>query len=726
MIANIKNWLQNLPLRRKLLVMSLLLSSFSITSLSTTFLVNEFISYRDYISTDIRVQTQIIAKNIASPLIFQDHRSAREILEGLKSSQRIQAVAIFSADHKLFTVYQNIDSNQPNLLNEFGQLQQKGADHRLLYQSLHKTALHQSLLNAYPVLEEPIIVDGQLVGAVIVQSDLLAMFEHIRFLALLVFVVALLTMVMAIILGMQFQRIITAPIDTLLGAMQQVSLNQDYAHRIPETGNDELGQLMHGFNQMLTEIEIRDQSLYERQQQLDQLAHYDSLTGLANRAMLMDRLHQALHQAKRYHQKLAILFIDLDGFKEINDTLGHKAGDELLKQVAARLNSIVRGSDTIARLGGDEFTICLHNVSSAESACIVARKVVELYAEPFTLEGTACKITGSVGVALYPHDAETVETLLKAADTAMYQAKQHGKNNFRLYSTDMQMQIYEKNALQQQLAKAIERNEFFLEYQPIVTTAEKRIVGVEALLRWSHPELGILQPKAFLHVTEGTDMIHKIGAWVLHEACRQCVNWHTNGHTGLQVSVNLSTAQFKRPDLAARVFSILKKTGLAPDKLQFDLNESIIQLTCDEALEQIAYTLTDQQTELNCPFGTDRSCALHPLYAFKKAGVRLALDNFGTGYSSLGYLNHLPIDTIKISPRFTSCDAGSKSESLLAAIIAMADSLGLVSIAEGVENEQQFQLLKRMHCSRVQGYLTGRPLSAEHFGRLLDEQDQAS
>jgi|GEM_PF-2577412 len=512
MIANIKNRLRNLPLRRKLLVMSLLLSSFSITSLSTTFLVNEFVSYRDYISTDIRVQARIIAKNIASPLIFQDLRSAREILEGLKSSQRIQAVAIFNADHKLFIVYENIDSDQPNLLNEFRHLQQKGTDHRLLYQSLHKTALHQSLLNAYPVLEEPIIVDGQLVGAVIVQSDLLAMFEHIRFLALLVFVVALLTLVMAIILGMQFQRIITAPIDTLLRAMQQVSLNKDYAHRIPETGNDELGQLMNGFNQMLTEIEIRDQSLFERQQLLDQLAHYDSLTGLANRAMLMDRLHQALHQAKRYHQKLAILFIDLDGFKEINDTLGHKAGDELLKQVAARLNTIVRGSDTIARLGGDEFTICLHNIVSAESACIVARKVVELYAEPFILEGTTCKITGSVGVALYPHDADTIEALLKAADTAMYQAKQRGKNNFQLYSSDMQIQINEKIALQQQLAKAIERNELFLEYQPIVTTAEKRIVGVEALLRWNHPVLGILQPKAFLHVTEGTDMIHKIGA----------------------------------------------------------------------------------------------------------------------------------------------------------------------------------------------------------------------
>jgi len=726
MIANIKDLLRNLPLRRKLLVMSLLLSSFSITSLSITFLVNEFISYRDYISNDIRVQARIIAKNIASPLVFQDHRSARDILEGLKSSQRIQAVAIFTADRQLFTVFQNSDSDQPNLLSEFRRLQQKGADHRVLYQSLHKTARHQSLLSAYPVLEEAIIVDGQTVGAVIIQSDLLAMFEHIRFLALLVFVVALLTLVMAIVLGMQFQRIITAPIDTLLGAMQQVSLNKDYAHRIPETSNDELGQLMSGFNQMLTEIEIRDQSLFERQQQLDQLAHYDNLTGLANRAMLMDRLHQALHQAKRYHQKLAVLFIDLDGFKEINDTLGHKAGDELLKQVAARLSTIVRGSDTIARLGGDEFTICLHNVASAESACIVARKVMELYAEPFTLEGTACRITGSVGVALYPHDAETVEALLKAADTAMYQAKQHGKNNFQLYSTAMQVQINEKITLQQQVTTAIERNELFLEYQPIFTTAEKRIVGVEALLRWKHPELGVLHPKAFLQATEGTAMMHKIGAWVLHEASQQCASWHANGHTGLQLSVNLATAQFKKHDLTAKVFSILEKTGLPPGKLQFDLNESIIQLTCEEALEQISLGLSDQQAELPCPFGTGHNCALHPLYAFKNAGIRLALDNFGTGYSSLGYLHHLPIDTIKISPRFTSCSEGSKSESLLAAIIAMAGSLGLVSIAEGVENEQQFQLLKRLQCQRVQGYLTGRPLSAEHFGRLLDEQDQTS
>lgn len=722
MIAKIRHLLRNLPLRRKLLVMSLLLSSFSITSLSITFLVNEFISYRDYLSTDIRVQARIIAKNIASPLIFQDHRSAREILEGLKSSQRIQAVAIFTADRQLFTVYQNNDSDQLSLLSDFRKLQQKGSDHRMLYRSLHDITLHQSLLNPYPVLEEPIIVDGQTVGSVIIQSDLLAMFEHIQFLALLVLIVALLTLIMAIILGMQFQRFITAPIDTLLEAMQQVSLNKDYAHRIPETGNDELGQLMNGFNQMLTEIEIRDQSLFERQQQLDQLAHYDSLTGLANRAMLMDRLHQALHQARRYNQKLAILFVDLDGFKEVNDSLGHKAGDELLKQVASRLNSIVRGSDTIARLGGDEFTICLHHVASAESACIVARKVVELYAEPFKLEGASCRITGSVGVALYPHDAETVEALMKAADTAMYQAKQRGKNNFQLYSTDMQTQINEKITLQQNLSKAIERNEFFLEYQPIVTTAGKRIVGVEALLRWNHPELGILHPKAFLHVTEGTDMIHKIGAWVVREACRQCVIWHANGHSQLQVSVNLSTIQFKRADLASTILSILHETGFPPAQLQLDLNESIIQLTCEEALEQIAYSLVEQHDMLPCPFGSGRKCALHPLFAFKKAGIRLALDNFGTGYSSLGYLNHLPIDTIKISPRFISCNEGSKGASLLAAIIAMASNLGLVSIAEGVENEQQFQLLKRLQCERVQGYLTGRPLSAADFGKLLEDQ----
>lgn len=714
--------LQNLPIRRKLLVMSLLLSSFSIICLSTTFLVNEFYAYREYISTDIRVQAQIIAKNIASPLIFQDQRSAREILEGLKSSQRIQAVAVFTAENQLFTIYSNNHSDQTQLRSEFNRLQHKGADQRQLYQALHTATLHQQLFNAYPVLEEPIIVDGQQIGSVVVQSDLQTMFEHIRFLALLVLAVSLLTLLMAIILGVWFQRIITAPIDTLLGAMQQVSLNKDYAHRISETSTDELGQLMHGFNQMLTEIEMRDQSLFERQQQLDQLAHYDSLTGLANRAMLMDRLHQALHQARRYHQKLAILFIDLDGFKDINDTLGHKAGDELLRQVAVRLSSIVRGSDTIARLGGDEFTICLHNVASAESACIVARKVVELFAEPFELEGTSCRTTGSVGVSLYPHDAETVEALMKAADTAMYQAKQNGKNNFRLYSTDMQLQINEKLGLQQQLAKSIEHNELFVEYQPIVTTDEKRIVGVEALLRWNHPELGILHPKAFLHVSEGTALIHAIGTWVLREACRQCVSWHTDGHVALQVSVNLSSAQFKQHDLVATVFSVLHETGLPPDKLQLDLNESIIQLTCDEALEQTAFSLTNQQVDVHCPFGTGRSCALHPLYAFKQAGIRLALDNFGTGYSSLGYLNHLPIDTIKISPRFISCDQGDQRESLLAAIIAMAGSLGLVSIAEGVENEQQFQMLKRLRCQRVQGYLTGRPLSANDFSTLLNEQ----
>lgn len=714
--------LQNLPIRRKLLVMSLLLSSFSIVTLSITFLLNEFLIYRTYVTSDIKTQSCIVAQNIASSLVFQDQRSARETLTGLKPNQRIQAVAVFTADKRLFVVHINNDGDGKHLRNEFLLLQQPGANYAALYQALFTGVQHQPPLTPHPLFEEQVIVDGQRVGSVIIQSNLHDLYDNMMFLGLLILVVAGLTLLVAILLGIWFQRLIASPIDALLSTMQQVSIHKDFSHRIPIETTDELGQLVNSFNLMLTEIESRDQSLLERQQQLDQMAHYDNLTGLPNRTMLFDRLNQALHQARRYKLNMAILFIDLDHFKDINDSLGHKAGDELLKQVAARLDTMVRGSDTVARLGGDEFTICLHNVSSVENACIVAQKVVDLYAKPFVLEGRACTVTGSVGVALYPHDGQTAEELLKAADTAMYHAKMKGKNTFQLYSPEMQIQVSERLALQKNLLKAVENHELMLVYQPIVATDTGRIVAVEALLRWNHPGRGILHPKTFLDIAEGSEAIHQIGAWVLAEACRQCVIWHRTGHPELQVSVNLSTEQFKKAGLGESVLSILQETGLPPSSLQLDLSESIIKLTCDEALEQLTYTPATDNYELPCPYGTGHECALHPLYTFRNAGIKLAFDNFGTGHSSLGYLNHLPIDCIKVDRRFTSRTDSVRGTALLGAIIAMAHNLGLQIVAEGVETEQQLASLKQQGCERVQGYLTGRPMSAEAVTVLLAQK----
>lgn len=717
--------LKNLPIRRKLLVMSLLLSSFSIIALSATFLVNEFINYRNYVTSDIKTQSSIVAQNIASSMVFHDQRSARDTLAGLKPNQRIQAVAVFTADKRLFTVHLNNVVDEAHLRNDFLLLQRPGANHGDLYQSLHTRIEKQPFLTPHPLFEEQIIVDGQQIGSVIIQSELHSLFNSMLLLGFLILVVAGLTLLVAILLGIWFQKLIATPIDALLSTMQYVSEHKDFSHRIPTETTDELGQLVNSFNQMLAEIESRDQSLLERQEQLDKLAHYDNLTGLPNRAMLLDRLHQALHQAHRYKLKMAVLFIDLDHFKEINDSLGHKAGDELLKQVAKRLDTMVRGSDTIARLGGDEFTICLHNVATVENACLVAQKVVELYAEPFVLEGKPCRITGSVGVALYPHDGKSVEELMKAADTAMYHAKARGKNTYQLYSATMQLQVSERLTLQKNLLKAVENLEFALVYQPVVATDSKRVVCVEALLRWNHPELGILHPKTFLAIAEGTDIIHQIGAWVLEEACRQGFSWQQSGHPDLQIAVNLSSTQFKKAGLAENVFSILKATGMSPANLQFDLTESIIQLTCDEALAQVSYSPSAQLDQLPCPYGTGHQCALHPLYQFKSAGIQLAFDNFGTGYSSLGYLNHLPIDIIKVDRRFTSRTDTLRGTALLGAIIAMARSLGLQIVAEGVETEQQYESLKQQGCERVQGYLTGRPMSAEALTALLNQQTES-
>jgi predicted signal transduction protein with EAL and GGDEF domain len=439
-----------------------------------------------------------------------------------------------------------------------------------------------------------------------------------------------------------------------------------------------------------------------------QMAYYDSLTQLPNRSLFHDRLKQALEQSKRYGWTLALLFIDLDNFKRINDTLEHRIGDLLLKGVADRLGSYVRSADTVARqggnalantvarLGGDEFTVLLTEIYSMRDAAKVAQRILATLAEPFRLDGHEVYMTASVGIALYPADGEDIDTLIKNADTAMYHAKEHGKNNFQFYKESMNATALERLKLEGDLRKAIEKEEFILHYQPRVDVECNCIVGTEALIRWNHPVHGIIAPMDFIPLAEETGLILSIGAWVLKTACMQNMNWQQMGchNKPVAVSLNLSGHQFRQINLIGIIEKVLAETNLPPNFLELEITESVIMSNADATI-----------TTLN---------------KLKEMGVQLSIDDFGTGYSSFGYLKRFPIDNIKIDRSFIKdITVSSEDATIVKAIIAMAHELKLKVIAEGVETEEQSQLLRGFGCDEMQGFLFSRPVTPEKITEIF-------
>lgn len=430
-------------------------------------------------------------------------------------------------------------------------------------------------------------------------------------------------------------------------------------------------------------------------QEIERLAYFDILTGLPNRLLLKDRLSQMLSRAGRHNELVALLFIDLDRFKEVNDTLGHGCGDQLLQVVAERLSGSLRSSDTVARLGGDEFVVLLEGLGGRQAVMEVAAKLLAALSEPVLIDEREVYTGGSIGVSLFPYDGEDVETLFKNADTAMYHAKEQGRNTYCFYAADMHTSSLELLTLGSHLRHSLDRQELRLLYQPQVSFSTGSMVGVEALLRWHHPDLGMVSPDRFIPMAEETGMILPIGNWVLEQACLQAAAWIAQGLPPVRVAVNLSAKQFRDPGLARTVQTVLQQTGLPPHLLELELTEGML-------IENIKATRSTLQ-------------------ALKSMGVQLAIDDFGTGYSSLSYLKHFPLDRLKIDKSFVQeiADQSGDSAAIVEAIIALSHSLKLTVIAEGVERMDQVEFLKQRGCDELQGYYFSRPLQPESLGELL-------
>ncbi|MFH1672863.1 MAG: EAL domain-containing protein [Pseudomonadota bacterium] len=446
------------------------------------------------------------------------------------------------------------------------------------------------------------------------------------------------------------------------------------------------------------------------------LTYYDALTKLPNRSQFMDRLALEISHANRTKKMLAVLFLDLDHFKRINDTLGYKAGDELLETVASRLSQQLRQSDTVSRMdyhvqdmgdsvsrvGGDEFSIIIPRLSEAQLATVVAKRILDVMKAPFVIQNQELRMTTSVGISLYPNDGHDVEIVLKNASTALYRAKDRGRDNYQFYSPAMNEMALERIELENNLHHALEQNEFLLYYQPQYELRTNKIVGMEALVRWNNRDKGLIPPNSFIPLAEETGLILSIGEWVLRTACKQAKALQDEGFTPLRVAVNLSARQFQDPDLIEKVSLILKETGLPPNDLELEITESAMIQDVDNAIS-----------------------ILHDL---KKMDITIALDDFGTGYSSLTYLKKFPIDTLKIDRSFVSDIDVRNADSLaiVAAIVAMARKLRIRTVAEGVESEEQLSFLQVQECDEVQGYLLSPPIPAPDFLKLLSEDQQNS
>ena len=646
-----------------------------------------FVSGRAVMVEDMRTQVSMIASNSTAALVFNDPRAANEILSALRASPMVRRAALFTLDRQVFASYQRDTAEAGPMI--FSTENENG----------HAFAL------SYLDIFQNVFMDNQRVGTLYLRADMKPLYLRLLWNGVIVSVLALMALAVGFVVLNRLQRTISAPIIHLADLARQVSEKRDYSIRSPVESADEIGELAKSFNEMLKQIQTRDaelaHELMERkkaEQRLDHLANYDTVTGLPNRYYFNDRLSMALSRSNQSHELVALMFLDLDNFKIVNDTLGHHVGDELLHYVAHRLQAVLRPGDAICRVGGDEFAIILENLTDASQAEMVAHKCMKSLSGAMDFSGHGVYISVSIGISLYPQDTTDMHELLKNADTAMYHAKAKGKNTCQVFLSEMKGMAQKRLTLETNLRRAIERNEFHLHYQPLIQFPGREIVGVEALIRWMHPELGVVNPADFIPLAEETGLIIPIGAWVLQTACEQAKAWNDMSLEPIIMAVNLSGRQFKEKNIVAEILSVLKKTGLDPRLLELELTESIL-------MENDSSTIAKMR-ELD------------------RAGIRLSVDDFGTGYSSMTTLKNFPISILKVDRSFVRDlpDDGDDA-AITEAIIAMAKSLKLSVTAEGVETEEQALYLEEKSCNRCQGFYFSRPAPALEITAKLQKSN---
>ena len=702
--------LRDIPIRRKLTLLIVVISTVSLLLASIAFITSDRINTQQTVSDNLGTMADIIAANSSAALLFSDPVAAQETLSFLNSQQHIQAAAIYGQDEEVFASH-----IKPGLSMELptSDLQNEN----VLFWGDHVELFTR------------IFYEGELIGYIYLRSDMKAVHERLVWFLGIVAIVLLASLLVTFLLSAQLQRIITDPLLRLSAIARQVRTEKNYSVRVVGGGKDELGNLINDFNTMLDEIQSRDNELNEHRQKLEERvaqrtmelesansqlefskeqaesvanrmeyhAHHDALTGLPNRILLNDRITRELAHARRQQTSAALLFLDLDRFKIINDSLGHAVGDQMLRVISRRLNNCVREEDTVARLGGDEFMVLLPRISGSADAGRIAKKIIGCLVDPISCNGHELHITTSIGISIFPYDGTDAETLIKHADISMYRAKELGRNKAVYYTAEMNAGSRKQLAMETSLRRAVEKQQLRLFYQPKIDINKNIIVGVEALLRWEHPTMGFISPLDFIPVAEDSGLIVPIGEWVLKTAFTQMQQWHNAGFTGLTVAVNLSSAQLSRPGFEEVVKEVLSESGLEAGMAELEITENVVMENIDSAITV--------------------------LERLKYMGISIAMDDFGTGYSSLNYLRRLPIDTVKIDKSFVrEIPDSSEDVTIAQAIIAMARSMKLSLVVEGVENVRQLNFFRQQGVSIVQGYLFSKPVAASEILKMLESQ----
>ncbi|MFI5116544.1 MAG: EAL domain-containing protein [Terriglobales bacterium] len=809
----IRDW----SIRHKLTGLFMAMACISTVAISLPLGIFDFLGTRTTMVRDLEVLTDVLARNSTAAITFRDADAARDVLQALRAEPSITAACVYTEDGKPFAKYVRTGKDS-GFVPPPAQAQ--------------TTRFERDRLVRF----RRIVLSGETVGTIYIESDLQRLDRRFREERLVFLAALLVTMSLAFFLASRFQRPISRPLVNLVQTAKAVSIAADYSVRANLQNRDEFGLLVSAFNEMLDQIEKRDRELRQYREHLGEqvtartaelsqaeekyraifedavvgifqitpegrplsinralaqmygydspeqflagvpnmvdqlfvnrermkelkrrlaaegvvrsveleaydkdrtkkwvlvnlravrdadgnillyegtvedvtdrkvaeervqfLAYYDALTGLHNRTFLRQVLAKALAGIRRQDQKIAVLFLDLDRFKIINDSLGHSFGDLLLQQVAERLKRCVREEDTVARVGGDEFLIVLAALKSATEATIAADRILNGMAAEFLVEEQHINVTCSIGVSIFPEHGMDGETLIKNADAAMYCAKEKGRNTFQFFTEDMNTQVVERLTLENSLRLALQRKELFLVYQPQMEIASGMIVGVEALLRWQHPERGLVPPDKFIRVAESSGLIMPIGEWVLREACSQVRKWQDEGLLAVPVAVNVSAVQFRQGNFLTVIKKVLSETGLSPEYLELELTESTLL------------------SNVNVMFPM--------LEELRTMGLKLAIDDFGTGYSSLSYLRQFPVSKLKIDRSFVQdIVLNSDDAAITAAIISMAKGLNLKVIAEGVETGAQMAFLRVHQCDQIQGYYFSRPLTADKVAEKLAEQ----
>jgi diguanylate cyclase (GGDEF)-like protein len=650
-------WLANMPVSRKLATILTITIATALLGMTAALVVYDRSNSQHEAADHLVTLGKIIAGNSNAAVTYDDAKVATEVLKTLKQEPDIQYGCTYDASGTLLALYEK--------------------ETRQMCPRLHTGEEKTAVTATGATYSQVISVDESPVGYLFLVSDLGQMKDRRKHFVNIAFVYLLVSLLGAIAFGLLLQRWITRPILELASVMQGVTESGDYSLRAAHAGTDEIGTLVTGFNLMLTEIK-------SGQENLQRQALTDELTGLPNRRLFADRLRHALVIASRNQSMVALIYLDVDGFKLVNDTLGHSVGDKLLCEIASRLRPRVRASDTFARIGGDEFTVVAEGLHDLEGAELIAKDLLAQLSTPFSVDGHELSLTGSLGISIYPNNALDPEQLVRQADTAMYIAKGTGKNKFTVFSSEFGDAVQERMELESQLRGAADRKELTVHFQPEFEASTHRLVRFEALARWHHPTLGMIPPMKFIPIAEETGLIVPIGLWVMEQACIEACKWQEMSEAAIQVAINVSVVQLMRDEFVDGVVDVLNRTGLSASLLQLELTESVLL----PRYQNIARSLS----------------------RLRALGVSMAIDDFGTGYSSLSYLQQMPFDFIKLDRSFlTQIARQGHSTATVQSIVDLAHTLGMKIIVEGVESTNELQLVEKLGCDEIQGYLMGRP-----------------